>query len=106
MESRAGQRFDAVRYPQITSEAGEERRYGSKGITFWCTELTVKRTSRAFRDGLEGKNFTIILGSTNCSKLKGLENESDAQIDYDGNRYSVVACEYNRLRKTYTIALQ
>ena len=104
-ESRAGQPFDAKWYPQIVREKCEERRYATKGVEFWCIEVGVKRTSRTFRDGLEGKNVSLILGSTNVSKLSGLEDESDAEIEYQNNRYKVVACEYDRLAGKYTIAL-
>jgi len=103
VENRAGQPETGRWYAQIVSEEGEERRFSTKGIDFWCAEIQASKTTRTFRDGLESKTYSVILGSTNVSKLISIKD--GAQVDYRGNRHKVIASDYDRLSGKYVLAL-
>jgi hypothetical protein len=104
-ESPAGQPFNGTLYTQIVTEDGEVKGYILKGIDFWCREIKAQQCSRQFRSNIEGKTVSVFLGSTNVSKLKGLDTETDAQIVYNGFRHKVVSAEFDHIKGIYTIAL-
>jgi hypothetical protein len=102
-ESPAGQPYKAAWYPEIVVKDGEEKRYSTTPTEFWCMELEPARTSKQFRDGIEGKAYTCIIASTNVSKLEGVKE--GAQVDYDGAKRKVQYASFDKVRKIWTIAL-
>lgn len=102
-ENPSGQPYTATWYPQITTEDGQERRYSSTGVSFWCMETQPNKTTRAFRDALESKNYSAILASTNISKLKGIKD--GAKILYDGAKRTVIQVDYDKGRHIYYLAI-
>jgi len=102
-EIRAGQPETATWYPTITTDGGEERRTDTEGVSFWCQEIQPEKTSRAFRDGIEGKTCSVVIASTNISKIQGIQD--GAKVDYAGKRRTVVQADYDRKRRVMTIAL-
>jgi hypothetical protein len=113
-EIRAGQPFDAVWYPPLSGDNGQEQRSSKLGSTFWCKETTAGQTSREFRSGVEGKSFSCILASTNVSKLRDViivEGQEPVRIDdggsvfYDGSKRNVAYAQFDKARGVYYIAL-
>lgn len=105
IENRAGQPFTAIWFPAIVTKDGQERNYDVEGKSFWCTKTSPQRCSRQFRNNIEGKTITMVLGSTNVSKLKGIEDDSDATVVFHSKKYKVTYAEYDDLKGTYSVAL-
>jgi hypothetical protein len=102
-ECRAGQTETATWHRMITTNEGEESRSTQQPVDFWCSSVGASKTGKTFRDGLEGKQYSAVIVSTNVSKLMGIEE--GAQVDYRGARRNVVAVDFDPLRKLWTIAL-
>lgn len=102
-EDRGGQPFEATWYARTPSESGEELRADSTGMTFWCMETQGKGTSRAFYQQIQGTSYSLILQSTNLSKLQGIED--GLKVDYNGHSYKVSACRFDRVMGRWEIAL-
>jgi hypothetical protein len=106
VENRAGQPFTASWHLQVTSDDGEKRKYDLEGTKFWCAPTQAKRCSRSFRSNIEGKQITLILGSTNVSKLKGIDRENDIMVIFKNSKYRVEYVEYDEFNQRYTVALK
>lgn len=74
MELRAGQNETAKWFPQIASLDGQEARAFVEPSVFWCVRSTAARTDRTFREGVQSHAGSIVLASTNVSKLANVEN--------------------------------
>lgn len=105
IENRAGQPDNAVWYPNIVSESGEQNNTSIEGVKFWCAQTQAQRCSRQFRANIEGKTISLVLGSTNVSKLKGIEDENNAYVVYNKKKYKVAYAEYDALQGRYSVAL-
>lgn len=105
-ENRAGQPYIATWHNQVVSDDGSVRNYDLVGVKFWCAPTQAKRCSRSFRSNIEGKQVTLILGSTNVSNLKGIEDESDVMVIYKNSKYRVEYVEYDEFNQRYTVALK
>ena len=103
MENKAGQPFNAIWYEQIVSDDGQIVGYDLEGTEFWCTKTSASRTSKQFRSGIEGKTVNMILGSTNVSKLIGIEE--GAKVLFQNKKYQVSYVEYDDLKEIYMVAL-
>jgi len=103
LESRAGQNETASWAKQATTKDGQERRGVFEDIEFWCAPTAAEKTTRSFRDGLESKQYSVIIVSTNVSKLVGIQE--GAHVTYKGGRRTVVSADYDSKRKLWTLAL-
>ena len=90
MELRAGQNETAKWYPQVTSMQGQEARRSVDPSVFWCVRSTAARTDKTFRDAMEGRNNSVVLASTNLSKLADIENKM-GKVLYNGTLREIVA---------------
>jgi hypothetical protein len=106
IENRAGQPYTATWHKQVVSGDKSIRNFELEGTSFWCAPTQAKRCSRSFRSNIEGKQITLILGSTNVSKLKGIEDESDVMVIYKNSKYKVSYTEYDDFNQRYTVALK
>lgn len=104
-ENRAGQPYDATWHKAVVTEDGSKKNYEKEGTKFWCVPTQAQRCSRQFRTNIEGKTISMILGSTNVSKLKGIEEDNDSVVIFENKRYRVSYAEYNMLERKYTVAL-
>jgi len=106
IENRAGQPFVATWHSQVVSENGQKRSYDLEGTTFWCAPVSASKCSRSFRNNIEGKSISMVLGSTNVSKLSGIEKENDVMVIYRKNKYRVEYAEFDELAGKYMVALK
>ena len=90
MELRAGQNETAKWFPQVTSVQGQEARRSVDPSVFWCVRSTAARTDKTFRDAMEGRNNSVVLASTNLSKLADIENKM-GKVLYNGTLREIVA---------------
>lgn len=113
-EIRAGQPFDALWFPPLTVESGQEERASKLFSTFWCKETTAGQTSREFRSGIEGKSFSCVLASTNISKLRDViivagqepvRIEDGGFVLFDGAKRNIAYAQFDKARGVYYIAL-
>jgi len=89
MELRAGQNETAKWFPQVTSLQGQEARRSVEPSVFWCVRSTAARTDKTFRETMEGRNNSIVLASTNLSKLVDIENIM-GKVLYNGTLREIV----------------
>ena len=90
MELRAGQNETAKWFPQVASLNGQEARASVEPHVFWCVRSTAARTDRAFRDGVQAHAGSIVLASTNLSKLVNVEHEM-GKVLYQGVLRDIVS---------------
>jgi len=102
-ENPAGQPFKATWYAQITSEDSMIKNYDQEGEEFFCTIVQIEKTNRNFRTNIESKTVNLILGSTNISKLVGIEE--GARVVFRNKRYNVAYTDFDELKGKYLVAL-
>jgi len=88
MELRAGQNETAKWFPQIASVQGQEARASVEPYVFWCIKTNASKTDRAFRDSVQQHSHSIVLASTNLSKLTNIENIM-GKVLYKGTLYEI-----------------
>jgi len=104
-ENKAGQPYTAKWYYPIASEKGQEQRMTTIPSVFWCAQITAEKSSRSFRDGLQGATYSAVLQTTNVSKLVGIR-ELGGKILYDGGLRNIVYSELSVDKRIYTIAIE
>jgi len=102
-ENPAGQPCKATWYEQVISEDGQIKNYNQEGEEFFCTVVQPERTSRTFRTNIESKSVNLILGSTNISKLVGIEE--GARVVFRNKRYDVAYADFDESKGRYLVAL-
>ena len=90
MELRAGQNETAKWFPQVTDKQGQEAREEVEPRVFWCVRSAATRTDRAFRESVQGLSKSIVLASTNLSKLTDIENVM-GKVLYKGTQYNIAS---------------
>ena len=73
-EMRAGQPLTLKWYPIVATVDGEERRSSSQSTDFWAKQSSPSQATREFRTAIEGVKYSVVLASTNLSKLDGIEH--------------------------------
>lgn len=89
MELRAGQNATAKWYAQTVSVQGQEARRSVEPSVFWCVRSSVSKTDKAFRESVETHVGSIVLASTNLSKLVDIEHKM-GKVLYDGVMREIV----------------
>lgn len=105
VEIRSGQASIATWHKPIHGLNNESLRYDVDGVTFWCAEAAVSNTSKSFRDGIQGKDVSVILVSSNVSKLEGVDSALGAVV-YKGARRLIVSAAYDSDKHFYTLGLK
>ena len=72
-EMRAGQPLNLRWYPNIDTVDGEQRRGILQRYRFLGKQSSPSQATREFRSGLEGVKYSVVIVSTNLSKLEGIE---------------------------------
>lgn len=88
LPSRSGQPYAAVWHRQVIIQDGEQQRSTIKGQPFYCAITDAGRTSRAFRDGIQGRTITKVIASTNVDCLANIE-EDLGTITLQGNKRNI-----------------
>lgn len=112
-EIRSNQPDMAVFYPPVLTLEGEEKRYSALGSSFWCKEIQAKQTSKEFREAIESLSYSLIIGSTNISKLRDVAIDSvsyrvdnGGQVEFDNALHEIQYAKYEKARQLYYIALR
>lgn len=90
MELRAGQNETAKWFASIPSVQGQESRVSVEPSVFWCSRSTAARTDRTFRESVESHSHSIVLASTNLSKLTDIERKM-GKVLYKGDLLEIVS---------------
>jgi hypothetical protein len=102
--NRAGQPYKALWYKTVQTYDGEQQNATMLGVWFQCAKTQATRTSKAFRDGLEGKTFSCVIATTDKAKVKDIETIG-GKIQFDGSVRLIAYAEQDVNGVTY-IALQ
>ena len=86
--SRSGQPYSAVWHREVILVDGESRTTTIKGQPFYCAVTDAGRTSRSFRDGIQGRTITKVLASSNVDCLQGIEDEGGTVL-FQGNKRNI-----------------
>lgn len=100
---RAGQPLTLTWYENVDTVDGEQRRSSSIGTEFWAKQSTPSQATREFRGAIEGVKYSVILASTNLSKLEGLEQ--GCQVLYKSALRQVEQVTFDDIKGVAYIAL-
>jgi hypothetical protein len=102
--NRAGQPYKALWYKTVQTYDGEQQNATTLGIWFQCAKTQATRTSRSFRDGIEGKSFSCVIATTDTAKLKDIETIG-GKIQFDGSMRLIAYAEMD-INNVLFIALE
>lgn len=102
-EMRAGQPLTLKWYPSVDTVDGEQRRNSSLGTEFWARQTSPSQSTREFRNAIEGVKYSVVIASTNISKLEGIEK--GCKVLYKSALRNVESVQIDDLKGVAYIAL-
>ncbi len=102
-EMRAGQPLTLKWYENVDTLDGEQRRASSLGTEFWAKQSEPSQATREFRSAIEGVKYSVVIASTNLSKLEGIEK--GCKVLYKSSLRNVETVTINGVKGVAFIAL-